>query len=167
MVAMNLDELDLRLIKLLAKDARVSNRTMAVQLGVAEGTVRGRIKRLQKERMIAFTPITGLEMGRKSRVAFIDVQAENGAVRRVMQDIAAMPEIACVMAMAGEFNILVLYLFDEPEALADMASNRILALADVRRVETAVAIETFKYNARMVRITPSASDMPDPADGIA
>ena len=43
-----IDELDHQLIEILSKDARISNRKIAADLGVTEGTVRGRIKRLQQ-----------------------------------------------------------------------------------------------------------------------
>ncbi len=46
MAKAQLDELDRQLVDLLARDARVSNRRIAAELGVTEGTVRGRIKRL-------------------------------------------------------------------------------------------------------------------------
>jgi DNA-binding Lrp family transcriptional regulator len=54
MSAPQLDQLDQQLIAILALDARVSNRKIAADLGMTEGTVRGRIKRLQQEGMIAF-----------------------------------------------------------------------------------------------------------------
>ena len=57
MSAVQLDDLDRQLIEILGRDARVSNRKIAGDLGVTEGTVRGRIKRLQQERLIAFTAI--------------------------------------------------------------------------------------------------------------
>ncbi len=58
-----MDDLDRQLVEILSADARVSNRKIAADLGVTEGTVRGRIKRLQQDRLIAFTAITsfGLE----------------------------------------------------------------------------------------------------------
>ena len=37
-----LDDLDRKLIDVLSKDARISNRKIAADLGVTEGTVRGR-----------------------------------------------------------------------------------------------------------------------------
>ena len=43
-----LDELDRRIVEILTVDARVSNRRIAAQLGVTEGTIRGRIKRLEQ-----------------------------------------------------------------------------------------------------------------------
>jgi Lrp/AsnC family transcriptional regulator for asnA, asnC and gidA len=157
-----LDELDLRLIDLLTLDARVPNSRIADQLGVTEGTVRGRIKRLQSERLISFTAITGLAMANKSRLAFINIQAKNDAVRTVMQEISKIPTIDGVMATTGEYNILALCLFNELEELSDLASRQILSLPGVRHVETAITIKSFKYNARMVKIAkdPVAADQP-------
>ena len=156
MAATQLDELDLQLIKLLSQDARVSNRSIAGELGVTEGTVRGRIKRLQAEKLIAFTAITGFEMARKSRLAFISIQAEVSLVRDVARQISEMPQINAVMIMMGQFNILAMCLFEELETLVEVASDQILALNGVHHVETSIAVKTVKYNARMAKITTPA-----------
>ncbi len=153
MAATQLDDLDLQLIKLLSHDARVSNRRIASELGVTEGTVRGRIKRLQAEKLIAFTAITGFEMVRKSRLAFISIQAEISLVRDIARQVSDMPQINAVMVMMGQFNILAMCLFEELEVLVDVASDQILALPGVHHVETSIAVKTVKYNARMAKIT--------------
>jgi len=153
MAATQLDDLDLQLITLLSQDARVSNRRIASELGVTEGTVRGRIKRLQAEKLIAFTAITGFEMVRKSRLAFISIQAEISLVRDIARQVSDMPQINAVMVMMGQFNILAMCLFEELETLVDVASDQILALPGVHHVETSIAVKTVKYNARMAKIT--------------
>lgn len=148
-----LDDLDQQLITLLSHDARVSNRKIATELGVTEGTVRGRIKRLQQDGLIAFTAITGLEMAEKSRLAFISVQADVEKVREVARDIGELPMVNAVMITMGHFNILAMCLFDELDNLVDLASDRILGLPGVHHVETSIAVKTIKYAARMVKIT--------------
>lgn len=153
MGTVQLDELDRQLIALLSRDARVSNRKIAAELGVTEGTVRGRIKRLQQERLIAFTAITGFAMEESSRIAFISVQAEVERVRDVARQIADLPQINAVMIAMGQFNILAICLFSDLDTLVEIASDRILALAGVHHVETSIAVKTLKYNARMARIT--------------
>ena len=152
-----LDELDQQLIALLALDARVSNRKIATELGVTEGTVRGRIKRLQQDGLIAFTAITGLQMAEKSRLAFISVQADVEKVRAVARQIGELPLINAVMITMGQFNILAMCLFDELDSLVDLASDHILALSGVHHVETSIAVKTVKYDARMVKITGSGN----------
>ena len=154
----NLDELDHKLIHMLAEDARVSNRRIAAELGVTEGTVRGRIKRLQQDRLIAFTAITGLEMAQKSRLAFIGIQVETSRVRAVAELISEMPDVNAVIISLGEFNVVAICLFEELEEIVDVASDRILSIPGVYQIETSVAVKTMKYNARIARITGDQLD---------
>lgn len=154
----NLDDLDRQLIQILAVDARVSNRKIAVRLGVTEGTVRGRIKRLQQERLISFTAITSFGLANTSRLAFIGVQADMGQVREIAAQIAAIPEIKGLLITLGRFNILAICLFDELDTMQDVASNRILAMQGVHHVETSIAIKTVKYNPRIARITGALAE---------
>lgn len=148
-----LDDLDRQLIEILARDARVSNRKIAVELGVTEGTVRGRIKRLQQERLISFTAITDFGMANASKLAFIGVQAEVENVREVARRIADLATVNAVMVVMGRFNILAFCLFDSLDDLLRVASDEILAISGVHHVETSIAVKTVKYNARVVRIT--------------
>lgn len=155
-----LDDLDRQLIDLLASDARVSNRKIATRLGVTEGTVRGRIKRLQQDKLISFTAITGLQMARKSQLAFIYVQAEVERTREVARQLAEMEPINAVLVTMGRFNILAMTLFEELDELVEVASDRILAIPGVHHVETSIAVKTMKYNARVAKITEA-----NPVDG--
>ena len=148
-----LDELDRQLIETLSSDARVSNRKIAAELGVTEGTVRGRIKRMQTEGLIAFTAITSFQLAENSRLAFITIQADVDRVREIARDISAIDHINAVMVTMGQFNILAMGLFNELDTLVEIASDRILSLNGVHHVETSIAVKTLKYNTRMAHIS--------------
>ena len=148
-----IDDLDRQLIGILSNDARVSNRKIAADLGVTEGTVRGRIKRLQQDRLISFTAITGLELASKSRLGKIRVQAEALRQRELADLIGQMAPVNAVLLTMGSFNILAMCLFEELDELAELASDRILALPGVHHVETSVAVRQVKYNALVAKIT--------------
>ncbi|MFC6620151.1 Lrp/AsnC family transcriptional regulator [Novosphingobium panipatense] len=154
----NLDDLDRQMIEILSRDARVSNRKIAAELGVTEGTVRGRIKRLQQDRLISFTAITDFGMANASNIAFIGVQASVEHVRDVARQIAELPDVNAVIITMGQFNIFVIALFDGLESLWAVASDKILAMPHVHHVETSIGVNTVKYNARVVRITESDQD---------
>lgn len=147
-----IDELDKQLIDILAKDARISNRKIAGELGVTEGTVRGRIKRLQKDRLIAFTAITSFELANNTRMAIIGVQADVGQVREISKKISKIASINAVMITMGRFNVMAFCLFSELDQLHEISSDNILALEGVHHVETSIAVRTLKYNARIVHI---------------
>jgi Lrp/AsnC family transcriptional regulator for asnA, asnC and gidA len=150
-----LDELDHRIIDLLARDARVSNRQIAEQLDVTEGTVRGRIKRLEQQNSIRFTAVTNVAFAGAPKVVLIGVHAAHGDLRALSQRIAAMPEIRCVIITLGRYDILAIGLFAELEEVVAVANNRILALPGVRHVETSIAVKTLKYDYRAAKITPA------------
>ena len=156
MAAPQLDALDTQLIDMLGRDARVSNRRIAAELGVTEGTVRGRIKRLQQDGLIAFTAITGFQLEHHARLAFINVQADVDRVREIAQVISDIPGVNAVLITMGQFNITAMCLIDDLDMLVELASDQILAVAGVHHVETSIAVKTVKYNARMAKITQPA-----------
>ena len=150
-----IDDLDRQLIEILSKDARTSNRRIAADLGVTEGTVRGRIRRLQKEGLIAFTAITSFELADNTKMAFIGAQVDVDRVRDVATQIAALDAINAVMVTMGRFNVTAICLFNELDRLHEISSEKILSIDGVHHVETSIAVKTLKYNARIVRITDS------------
>jgi DNA-binding Lrp family transcriptional regulator len=149
-----LDALDRRIVDLLTVDARVSNRQIAAQLGVTEGTIRGRINRMEEGGAIRLTAVTNVAFAGSPRVVLIGIRAQHGELRAVSQKIAAMAEIRCVIIMLGRFDILAIGLFDALEDIVEVANNRILALPGVRHVETSIAVKTLKYDFRAAKITP-------------
>ncbi|MFZ9061366.1 MAG: Lrp/AsnC family transcriptional regulator, partial [Steroidobacteraceae bacterium] len=94
------DELDRKIIEKLTADARASNRHLAQALGVTEGTVRGRIKRLEASNLIRFSAVTNVALIGAPKVVLIGIQAQLSEVQALCQKIAAMREIGCVIAMA-------------------------------------------------------------------
>lgn len=155
-----LDELDHRIIDLLARDARVSNRQIAEQLGVTEGTIRGRVKRMEKDNCIRFTAVTNVAFAGAPKVVLIGVHAVHGELPALSKRIAAMPEIRCVIITLGRYDILAIGLFTELEEVVSVANNRILALPGVRHVETSIAVKTLKYDYRVAKITKTKSQRP-------
>jgi Lrp/AsnC family transcriptional regulator for asnA, asnC and gidA len=148
-----LDELDRRIIGVLSKDARVSNRRFAALLGVTEGTIRSRIKRLEQDNLIRLTAVTNVASVGSPKVVLIWIQAVHSDVKRLCKQIADMPEIRSVILMLGRCDILAIGLFSRLEDVIEVANNRILSLPGVRHVETSVAVKTLKYDHRVARIT--------------
>lgn len=124
-------------------------------MGVTEGTVRGRIRRLQKDGLIAFTAITSFELADLTKMAFLGIQADVDRVREIAKQIASLSAINGVMVTLGRFNITAICLFNELDRLHEIASEHISMLDGVHHVETSIAVRTLKYNFRIVKITDS------------
>ena len=148
-----LDSFDHQILEVLAGDARLSNRKIAQALGVTEGTIRGRLKRLQEENYLRFTAITALSYLGNPLLVFIGVTAEQGRVREVAQAIAAMGGIRSVIITLGRFNIHVVGMYGTLDEVLNVANNAILALPGVRHVETSISVKQLKYDSRLAKIT--------------
>lgn len=153
MAGPQLDDFDRQLIEVLGRDARISNRKIAADLGVTEGTVRGRIRRLQQDGLIAFTALTSLDTQGSRKLAFIAIQAEVDGVKAIADQVACIPQVTGVLITMGRSNIIAICLFEDLEQLVEVASDQILAMRGVHHVETSIAVKTYKYNARVVKIT--------------
>lgn len=152
MMGTSLDALDRRLIHALAQDGRVSNRQIATSLGVAEATIRTRIKRLQNEHLIQFTALTDFRMVGSPTLVLFGIHADPGRVPKLAAELSELSAINCVIVLLGRFNLLATGLFRSMTEVDEISRQSILPLKGVRRVETMVSMQQFKYEYRMARI---------------
>ena len=153
-----LDELDHRLIEALSEDARVSNRQIAVHLGVTEGTVRGRLKRLQQDGLIAFSAITSFDVSNAHQMAVVRVQVDPTQLRAVAERAALIPHVDAVTLAIGRYNLILVCLIDDLSDLHDIASNQLMTMDGVYHVSQSIAVKTLKYNYKVVKITTAVVD---------
>ena len=148
-----LDELDHKVVETLGQDARVSNRQIANELGVTEGTIRTRIKRLQTEGLIQFTVVTDFRVVGSPNLVMLGIHADIAQVPALAKTLAAMPELGCVMVLLGRYNLLVTGLFTSIEQVNELIQRQIRPLPGIRSVNASVSIDNFKYDVRVARIT--------------
>ncbi len=157
-----LDDLDRRIIEKLARDARVSNRQIAGELDVTEGTIRSRIKRLQAEGLIQFTVVTDFRVAGSPNLVQLGIQADPSRVGALAKQLADIPEISCVIVLLGRYSLLAMGLFNSIEQLNALIVNRIRILEGVREVETSISVHNVKYEVGIARITPRKPQAPLP-----
>jgi DNA-binding Lrp family transcriptional regulator len=148
-----LDRLDQGIVDRLARDARVSNRAIAADLGVTEGTIRTRIKRLQNEGLIQFTVVTDFRMAGSPNLCMLGIDADPSHVSDLARNLSAIPELTCVIVLLGRYSLLAMGLFTNIEQLNDLVTDRIRPLPGVQRVQTSISVHNLKYEAGIAKIT--------------
>jgi len=151
-----LDELDHKIIQAFHRDGRASNRQIALELNTTEGTIRGRVKRLQRRSLIRFTTVRGYRFAGSPTLVMLGVICDNVSVHEIADALAAMQETTCVVVMLGRYNILAMGLFTSVEEVDSLLTTKIRRLPGIKRVETSIAIRNIKYHSAIARITPSA-----------
>jgi Lrp/AsnC family transcriptional regulator for asnA, asnC and gidA len=153
MTRRRLDEVDQSIVAHLARDARISNGQIAADLGVTEGTVRARIKRMEQEKQIRLTAVTNIERFGDALLAYIWIEVERSdCTRRVADALAAVPELGFVGVMLGRSDILAITMVRNTEHLAEFVHTRISSIEGVRRTESTLGVNFVKHDYRMARI---------------
>jgi Lrp/AsnC family transcriptional regulator for asnA, asnC and gidA len=148
-----LDEVDRQIVAYLSRDARTSNRQIANELGVTEGTVRARIKRMEDEKQIRITAVSNIARYADAALAYVWVEVERSEqAEQVAAEMAAMKEFGFVGLMMGRFDILGITMVRNTEHLARFVHKNISALEGVRRTESTLSVNFVKHDYRMSRI---------------
>ncbi|MGJ8686093.1 MAG: Lrp/AsnC family transcriptional regulator [Spongiibacteraceae bacterium] len=147
------DELDRKILAGLSADARTSNRKIAAELGVTEGTIRSRIKRMEADGQLRITAMTNISQLASPTLVYIWLELERSEQSDdVAACLAAVPEIGFVGKMLGRFDLLAITLVQDNAELAGFLHSHISGLAGVRRSECSLGVSFVKHDYRMSRI---------------
>ena len=148
-----LDEADRAIVERLSRDARVSNREIAEELGVTEGTVRARVKRMEEEKLIRITAVTNIDRFKDAGLAYIWIEVgRSGQTRAVAEKLADIPELGFVGVMLGRSDILAITMVRNAEHLAEFVHQRISGIDGVRGTQSTLGVNFVKHDYRMARI---------------
>ena len=150
-----IDEVDRKILELLSDNGRRSNREIGSALGLGEGTVRGRIERMQERGIIKIMAVTSFSAQESSVMAYIGVRADLRHVAETAQVIAKMKFVRFVATMLGRYDILVITLVKDGSELVRMVNEEIMTLPGVRHADTTLAVKGLKYDYRWGRIVES------------
>lgn len=139
-----LDDLDVKILQLLQRNARMTNADISRTVGIAPSAILKRIRRLEEERVIlsyetrVAPEAFGLEMG-----AFVKIHSdEKPGETAIGRKIAAMPEVEEVHFMAADFYYLVKLREKNPAAHTRFVKK--LGDIGVRDCYTLLILETLK-----------------------
>ena len=139
-----MDELDSKIIAMLQEDGRASNAGIARRVGVSEGTVRRRLKRLIEEEYIRVLALLDPgKMGFASE-ALIGVQVDPDMIDRVSADLSQLKEINWVSITTGSYDIFAWATLNSSEALGIFLRTKVGIIPGVRRTETFVNLMVKK-----------------------
>lgn len=139
-----MDEIDLEIVRMLERNARVPFKEIAAKLGVSEGTVHNRVKRMQDEGAIkgysAKVDPTKLGMDLS---AVIGLRVAGGHLVEVEQEISKIKGVCCVYDVTGGYDAIVIARF---KSRADLNSfiKGVLTNPYVERSVTHVVLNTVK-----------------------
>ena len=139
-----MDNLDRRIIELLQVNGRASNARIARDVGVSEGTVRRRLRRLVQSEIIRVVAVPDPGKMGYSTVALIGVQTDPDKIDDVAESLAQLPETQYVSLTTGSFDIFVWVALPDSEQLGNFLRRKVGLTPGIRRTETFVSLAIRK-----------------------
>ena len=149
-----LDETDRLLIAALHRDARQSHQSIASALGVSEGTVRTRLKRLEADGILRITTIRNIDALEESAFAYLWIVCDRGRLREVGEALSGEPLIGFVASILGRADLLAIVYQRSPAALVRFVDDVVKELPGVTDVRTQPILQLVKNDARWGRVRP-------------
>ena len=101
------DDLDNQIIEILGLDGRMSNASIARNLGVSEGTVRRRLNILKDQGIINIKVVLNPNYLTSETEAIIGIQVDLALIREVVLKLNEIEEIRWVNITSGSFDVFV------------------------------------------------------------
>ena len=147
---MNLDETDVKVLKVLTEDARLSSRQIAKQCKISIGTVLSRIKRMEEEGVIkGYTALLDQEKLGYELTVVTEIIVSKGRLLEMENEIARIPNVCCVYDLTGMSDAAIIAKFKSREELSKF-TKRLLSLPFVERTNTHVVLTTIKEDFRIL-----------------
>jgi Lrp/AsnC family transcriptional regulator for asnA, asnC and gidA len=151
-----LDKTDLAIIARLQYDGRMPLARIAAELGVSEGMVRQRVKRLTEDGLLQIVAIVEPQhLGWKS-ASMIGVNVQVGQIEAVAQRIAQYEEVTYLFMTSGGFDLFVEVFFKDREHFVRFLNEELHQIPGVLRTETFMIMKMYKLSYRWGEAEPSS-----------
>lgn len=143
------DEIDLKIIRLLQEDSKSSYNKIAASLGIAVGTVYNRIRNLEDEGIIkGYTAIVDPNKLGLGLTALILIQADGQHLPEVENELAKLYDVISIYDITGNYDIAITARFEE-RAMLNNFIKKILIMPHVNKTVTNVVLNVIKEDLRV------------------
>ncbi len=139
-----MDQLDKKIIDILKTDGRISNAQVARNLGVSEGTIRRRIKRMKSEGIINVYAVPDPEKNGYFSEALIGIQVDPDKIDNVAAEISNHEYTTWVARTTGSYDIFSWVTLKSSEDLGKFLSYDLGNIDGVKKTETFVNLKVLK-----------------------
>ena len=136
-----IDDLDNQIIEILNSDGRMSNASIARNLGVSEGTIRRRLNILKDEGIINVKVVLNPNYLASETEAIIGIQVDLSLIREVVLKLNGINEIRWVNITSGSFDIFINVSTKSLSDLLVLLQNKIGKIDGVKKIETFTTLD--------------------------
>lgn len=145
---MIIDETNLAIIRHL-KDGRVPFKKIADELGVSEGTIRTRVRKLTDEGVLEITGLVDPESMPDMSVVLVGVKVKDMDLVKKGEEFSKLRGVTSVCVVTGRFDLLVTVLLNKDFNMLRFYTEEVSDIENVSSVESFVVYKSFNLKLPM------------------
>ena len=147
------EELDLQIVLELQENGRYSHVDLAKKIGVSEGTIRKRIKRLLDRQIIKIAAVPDTRKLGYGFISIMGLQVSMANLRNVAERLAQNQHVSYLAFVTGRYDLMAIVMTSSPEELSQFIEKEISAIPSILRTETFVNLDIIKGSAGLLDTT--------------
>jgi Lrp/AsnC family transcriptional regulator for asnA, asnC and gidA len=140
-----IEKIDADILRLLQADGRRPFREIARELGISEGTVRTRVKRMQGSEALRFLAMVDPSALGHTVLFTVMVNLAAGFHDSVVEQLVAFPQIGYVATTFGRWDLILEVLAHSNEEAWSFITHQVRPLEGVEAVEPMPLLKVHKY----------------------
>ncbi|WNJ20995.1 Lrp/AsnC family transcriptional regulator [Pontibacter sp. G13] len=145
---LDLDEVDLKILRLLQEDAKMTTKELASQLHLTTTPVHERIKKLERSGLIRkYVALLNRDRLGKKLLAYCSVSLKLHAKPLLItfeQQIQELPEVMACYHIAGGFDYLLRVNVEDMEAYHRFITHKLAILENISNVQSSFVMKEIK-----------------------
>ena len=149
-IAATLDEIDIKILRKLISDARLSYRNIAEQIGVSPPTVLARVEKLERNKIIkSYSALLDHEKLGYDLTAIIEVTAIKNKVVEVEKVLSKYENVCAIYDITGLTDMIIVAKFRNRKELSNFVKKE-LSIPSVQRTNTHLVFITVKEDFKLL-----------------
>ena len=137
------DEIDWKIINLLSKK-HISNIKVAKKLGLSEGTIRQRTKKLQQAGILKIQALRDPNVLENQQLAIVAANiTQANLLDEKAKEISNLENVLSVSIMSGRYDLLIEVLVDSNKGLIQFLTKSLSLVKGISATETFVTLKSY------------------------
>ena len=139
-----LDEIDLRIMRYLQQDGRMTFVTIAEELDITESTVRRRLTSLLESGILKVAAIINPAQVGLTTAAIIGIKVERQRTADIVRTLASMTDVRYLALSTGKYDLIIEVVQDSNERLLDFLVDTLENIPGILRTDTHLLLKLSK-----------------------
>ena len=137
------DEFDWAIISILRKEY-TPNSVISKELGVSEGKIRQRLKRLKKAEILKIRGEINPETLEKQQIAIVAINVNKSKfLDQKAKEVAILEDVLHVMVVSGQFDIFAKVLVDSNKGLVKFLTEKLSTIEGIVATQSFIVLKSY------------------------